>query len=71
MIFLNKMKTYRKKNSLVKNWIINIFNNVKINGIINEDVNKDLSEINFTMNKIQNRIYIKKLLNQAFKSYSG
>jgi hypothetical protein len=46
-------------------------NNVKINEIINEDVNKDLSEINFTMNKIQNRIYIKKLLNQAFKSYSG
>jgi hypothetical protein len=46
-------------------------NNVKINEIINEDVNKDLIEINFTMNKIQNRIYIKNLLNQAFKSYSG
>ena len=46
-------------------------NNVKINEIINEDVNQDLREINFTMNIIQNRIYIKKLLNQAFKNYSG
>ena len=46
-------------------------NNVKINEIFNEDVNQDLSEINFTMKRIQNRIYIKKLLNQAFKSYSG
>jgi hypothetical protein len=46
-------------------------NNVKIDDIINEDVNKVLSEINFTMNRIQNRIYIKKLLNQVFKNYSG
>ena len=46
-------------------------NNVKIDEIINEDANKVLSEINFTMNRIQNRIYIKKLLNQAFKNYSG
>ena len=46
-------------------------NNVKIDEIINEDVNKVLSEINFTMNRIQNRIYIKKLLNKAFKNYSG
>jgi hypothetical protein len=46
-------------------------NNVKIDEIINEDVSKVLSEINFTMNRIQNRIYIKKLLNQAFKNYSG
>ena len=46
-------------------------NNVKIDEIINEDVNKVLSEINFTMNRIQNRIYIKKLLNQVFKNYSG
>ena len=46
-------------------------NNVKTDEIINEDVNKVLSEINFTMNRIQNRIYIKKLLNQAFKNYSG
>jgi hypothetical protein len=46
-------------------------NNVKIDEIINEDVSKVLSEINFTINRIQNRIYIKKLLNQAFKNYSG
>jgi hypothetical protein len=46
-------------------------NNVKIDEIINEDVNKLLSEINFTMNKVQNRIYLKKLLNQAFKNHSG
>ena len=46
-------------------------NNVKIDETINEDVNKVLSEINFTMNRIQNRIYIKKLLNQVFKNYSG
>ena len=46
-------------------------NNVKIDEKINEDINKALSEINFTMNKIQNRIFIKKLLNQAFKYYSG
>ena len=46
-------------------------NNVKINEIIIKDINKVLSEINFTMNRIQNRIYLKKLLNQAFKIYSG
>ena len=46
-------------------------NNVKIDEKINEDINKALSEINFTMNKIQNRVFIKKLLNQAFKNYSG
>ena len=46
-------------------------NNVKIDEIINKDVNKVLSEINFTMNRIQNRIYIKKLLNKVFKNYSG
>ena len=46
-------------------------NNVKIDEKINEDVNKVLTEINFTMKRIQNRIYLKKLLNQVFKIYSG
>ena len=46
-------------------------NDVKIDEIINEDVNKVLTEIKFTMNRIQNRIYIKRLLNQVFKNYSG
>ena len=46
-------------------------NNVKIDEIINEDVNNVLSEINFKMNIIQNRIYIKNLLNQVFKNYFG
>ena len=46
-------------------------NDVKIDEIINNDVNKFLTEIKFTMNRIQNRIYIKKLLNQVFKNYSG
>ena len=46
-------------------------NDVKIDEIINNDVNEVLTEIKFTMNRIQNRIYIKKLLNQAFKNYSG
>ena len=46
-------------------------NDLKIDEIINKDVNKVLTEITFTMNRIQNRVYIKKLLNQAFKNYSG
>ena len=52
---------------LVSRWR-NLFNRIRK---INKFPSKVLSEINFTMNKIQNRIFIKKLLNQAFKNYSG
>ena len=45
--------------------------NIKIDDIVYNNVNKILREIILKDNKLQNRIYIKNLLNQAIKSYAG
>ena len=45
--------------------------NVKINGQINQNVNKVLSEYISQKSILQNKIYFKNLMNQAIKSYAG
>ena len=45
--------------------------NIKIDDIAYNNVNKILKEIILKDNNLQNRIYIKNLLNQAIKSYAG
>ena len=46
-------------------------NTLKVNDLINKDVNKILNQFIFKDNHLQNRIYIKNLVNKAIKSYSG
>ena len=38
---------------------------------INEEVNKNLNLLILKDNKLQNRIYLKSLMNQAIKNYAG
>ncbi len=44
---------------------------IKIDNIINSDVNKILNNLILKEDNLQNKIYLKNLLNQAIKSYSG
>lgn len=50
--------------------IINI-SNLKINNILDENVGKILNRLVSQDNVLQNRIYIKNLINKAIKSYAG
>ena len=44
---------------------------IKIDDLINEEVNKNLNLLILKDNKLQNRIYLKSLMNQAIKDYAG
>jgi len=46
-------------------------NDIKIDELINEEVNKNLNLLILKKNKLQNRIYLKSLMNQAIKDYAG
>ena len=46
-------------------------NDIKIDGLIGEDINKTLKQLNIRDNKLKNRIYFKNLMNQAIKLYAG
>ena len=46
-------------------------NNIKVNDSINEAINDALSEIILKDSNHQNKIYFKKLVNQAIKLYAG
>ena len=46
-------------------------NTIKVNNVINKDVNKTLKQLIFKDNQLQNKIYLKNLANKAIKSYSG
>ena len=46
-------------------------NTIKVNDVINKDVNETLKQLIFKDNQLQNRIYIKNLANKAIKNYSG
>tara|TARA_B110000003_G_scaffold185786_1_gene184652 strand:- start:390 stop:1748 length:1359 start_codon:yes stop_codon:yes gene_type:complete len=50
--------------------VINI-DNIKIDGMFNENLNNNLNQINLIDNKLQNKIYFRRLLNDAIKSYAG
>ena len=44
---------------------------IKIDDLINKEVNKNLNLLILKDNKLQNRIYLKSLMNQAIKNYAG
>ena len=44
---------------------------IKIDDLIHEEVNKNLNLLILKSNKLQNRIYLKSLMNQAIKNYAG
>ena len=46
-------------------------NNIKIDGITDENLLKNLDEINFKENSLQNKVYLKRFLNDVIKSYAG
>ncbi len=45
--------------------------NIKIDNKINQNINKILSNVILKKDDLQNKIYFKKLLNEAIKSYAG
>jgi hypothetical protein len=46
-------------------------NDIKIDGLPHENLFKNLNKINFKENNLQNKIYLKRFLNDAIKSYDG
>ena len=44
---------------------------VLINNKSNKELNQILERLTFKKNKLQNKVYIKNLLNRALKSYAG
>jgi hypothetical protein len=46
-------------------------NDIKVDGIADENLLKNLSEIYLKENSLQNKIYLKKYLNDAIKNYAG
>jgi hypothetical protein len=44
---------------------------IRIDGVIDPNINKILKQLILKNNKLQNRIYIKNLINQAMKFYAG
>ena len=50
--------------------VMNI-NDIKVDDTFNKNLNNNFKQIILKSNKLQNRIYFKKLLNDAIKNYSG
>ena len=76
--FLLTPKNYRKKISEIDlNFTYNFDQNIaklkdiKIDNEINQNVNKILNNVILKKHDLQNKIYFKKLLNKAIKSYAG
>jgi hypothetical protein len=46
-------------------------NGIKIDGLIDQNINKTLKQLNIRDNKLKNRIYFKNLMNKAIKLYAG
>ena len=76
--FLLTPKNLRKKiNKMNLNFtylfddkVINI-TDIKVDGILNESLNNNFNQILLKDNNLQNKIYFKKLLNDAIRSYAG
>ena len=47
------------------------FNDIKINDQINENVNSAIKELNLNRDKLQNKIYFKKLMKDFLVAYVG
>ena len=76
--FLLTPKIHRGKLSNIKaNLIYNFdqkilnLNNILIDNKRNKDVNKTLENLIFKKNKLQNKVYLKNILNRALKIYAG
>ena len=76
--YLLTPKKYRKKfKSIEFNFSYNIdqkmtkLSDVKIDNIYNEKINESMKSLSLKDNNLQNKIYFKKLLNEALKSYEG
>ena len=48
-----------------------VLNDIRVDGKFNQNLNKVMSNINFKRDNLQNKIYLKKLLNDAIKNYAG
>ena len=76
--YLLTPKNYRKE---IKNFEFNFsysfdqktinLSDIKIDGDFNNEVNEILSTLNLSDSKLQNKIYLKNLLNDAIKAYAG
>ena len=76
--FLLTPKIYRNELTNIKaNFVYNFdrkianLNNILIDNKNNKDVNKILENLIFKKNKLQNRVYLKSILNKALKFYAG
>jgi SMC interacting uncharacterized protein involved in chromosome segregation len=76
--FLITPKNFRKKINKMNINFTYIFdektlniNDIKVDNIENENLLKNLNEINLKENSLQNRINLKKFLNDAIKNYVG
>ena len=76
--FFQTPRNYRKKIKKVQfnlrynfdQYTANL-NDIKIDGLIDQNINKTLKQLNIRDNKLKNRIYFKNLINQAIKLYAG
>ena len=50
--------------------IINI-NDIRVDGMLNENLSKNFNQILLKENNLQNKVYFKKLINDAIRSYLG
>ena len=46
-------------------------NDIKVDGISNKSLLNNLNEIKLKENSLQNKVYLKKYLNDVIKNYSG
>ena len=76
--FFQTPRNYRKKIKKIEfnlNYNFDQFivklNDIKMDGLINKEINKNLNLLILKDNKLQNRIYLKNLVNQAIKDYAG
>ncbi len=76
--FLLTPKKYRKDLKIINlnmsynfdQKTINI-NDIRVDNKFNQNINKIIGDLNLKDDNLQNRIYLKKILNEAIKSYSG
>jgi hypothetical protein len=46
-------------------------NDIRIDGVADKSLHENLNAINLKENSLQNKIYLKKFLNNVVKSYAG
>ena len=49
---------------------INI-NDIKVDGVTDENLNKNLNKIYLRDNSLKNKVYLKKFINDLIKNYAG